>query len=272
MSLRHFSLLAILFLALPNWCFALMNLEDVTADRAKALGLEVRSNAAGPDAVRVELEFEIKGELKDFSRVDLIMQDGGTLLLHSTLQPEPSKPGHVVVGFAADRSQLDKLVLRVVTQTSKRSRVGHDLQVKEFVNLTQPNPQADDPKRPVSLSISELKPEHDGQEVEMAFTVKESYFISGSVPVGQVPSFGITPERDEGDPRFSVLVCGDVADLMERFGIYSPALPLSNGITIQATGKLTVFPPPADQPDKGVSYQLAIRDWKEFRVLPKNTP
>ena len=106
----------------------------------------------------------------------------------------------------------------------------------------------------------------------MTFTVEEAHRISGSVPVGQVPSFGITPVRGDINPRFSVLVCGDVADLMERFGIYSPALPLSNGIMIRATGKLEVFPPPADRPDKGVSYQLAIRDWKGFRVLPKNNP
>ena len=265
-------LLPLLFLALPNWCFALIPIENVTPERAKALGLEIRSNAAGPDAVRVELAFEIKGELQEFSRVDLIMESEGKLLLHSTLQPESSQSGHVVVGFAADRSCLDKLTLRVVTQSSERSRVGHDLQVSKFVDLPQPDQKAEEPILPVSLSISELKPEHDGQEVEMTFTVKEAHGISGSVPVGQVPSFGITPVRDDSDPRFSVLVCGDVADLMERFGIFSPALPLSNGITIRATGKLTVFPPPADHPDKVVSYQLAIRDWRGFRVLPKNTP
>lgn len=133
--IRNLSLLAILFLALPDWCFALVKLENVTPDRAKALGLEVRSNAAGPDAVRVELEFEIKGDLQKFSRVDLIMEAEGKLLLHSTLQLERSKPGHVVVGFAADRSHLDKLTLRVIT--GEGLRVGHDLQVKEFVDLTK---------------------------------------------------------------------------------------------------------------------------------------
>ena len=135
MPLRHLALLAILFLALPNWCFALISLENVTPERAKALGMEIRTNAAGPDAVRVELEFEIKGDLKDFSRVDLIMEGEGKLLLHSTLQPDPSQPGHVVVGFAVDRSQLDKLTLRVLT--GEGLRVGHDLQVKEFVDLTK---------------------------------------------------------------------------------------------------------------------------------------
>ncbi len=266
---RRLALLTVLFLALPSWCFALISIENVTPERAKALGLEIRSNAAGPDAVRVEIEFEFQGELKDFERVDLIMQDEGKLLLHSTLQTETSKPGHIVVGFVADKSQLDKLTLRVVTLDGLLEQFGHDLPLKEFVKLPQAQPE--EPKPPLSLSISELKPEHDGQEIEMAFTVKETYFISGSVPVGQVPSFGITPVLKDGNPRFSVLVCGDVADLMERIG-KGPGVDHSKGITIQATGKLTVFPPPADQPERGVSYQLAIRDWKGFRVLPKKNP
>jgi hypothetical protein len=51
--------------------FAMMEIEIVSVDRAKELGPEVRANAAGPDAVRVELEFEPKGALKDYNRVDL---------------------------------------------------------------------------------------------------------------------------------------------------------------------------------------------------------
>jgi hypothetical protein len=57
-------------------CFAMMSIEFVTKERAKALGMEIRSNPAGPKAVRVELEFERKGELKDFARVDLEFKDG----------------------------------------------------------------------------------------------------------------------------------------------------------------------------------------------------
>ncbi len=117
MDRRHplagISALAILLVA-PNVCFALIEIELVSNDRAKALGLEIRSNAAGPDAVRVELEFETKGELKSYSRVDLEIQDGGKLLSSSTLREEKSKLGWFVVGFAADRSKLDTITLRVI--------------------------------------------------------------------------------------------------------------------------------------------------------------
>lgn len=128
-----FSALTILFAATPGVCSAMMSIELVTKDRAKALGREVRSSAAGPDTVRVELELETTGELKNYSRVDLELHDGGKLLCASTLTEERPKPGRVVVGFAADRAKLDKFTLRVVVQNGARQRIGYDIQVKEFV-------------------------------------------------------------------------------------------------------------------------------------------
>lgn len=103
----------------------------------KALGLEIRANAAGPDAVRIELEFETKGELKDFSRVALEMRDEGKFLLSSTLREEKSQPGRVVVSFAADRMKLDKITLKVVVEYPRPAlgRAGYVLRVKEFVDL-----------------------------------------------------------------------------------------------------------------------------------------
>ncbi|MDB5320122.1 MAG: hypothetical protein JWN40_1753 [Phycisphaerales bacterium] len=118
-------------------CFAMMSIEFVSKERAKELGLEIRSNAAGPDAVRVELEFKNADALKDFSRVDLELRDAGRLMLSSTLREDKSKPGHIVVSFAVDRTNLDKLTLRIVTQSAPRSMTGHDLRVKDFVELAK---------------------------------------------------------------------------------------------------------------------------------------
>ena len=129
------SVLILLLVDTPSLCYALEGIEFVTKERAKELGLEIRANAAGPDAVRVELEFETKGELKDYSRVALEMEDEGKLLLSSTLREEKSPPGRIVVSFAADRAKLDKITLKVVVQYSPRTRTGHVLKVKEFVDL-----------------------------------------------------------------------------------------------------------------------------------------
>jgi hypothetical protein len=71
------SLVALVFLAATSsLCSALESIEFVTPARAKELGLEVRAHAAGPQAVRIELEFEAKGELQNYSRVAFEMYDG----------------------------------------------------------------------------------------------------------------------------------------------------------------------------------------------------
>ncbi|HUE73927.1 MAG TPA: hypothetical protein VMP01_23810 [Pirellulaceae bacterium] len=114
------SAVAVFLVVAPSPCFALEDIEFVTKERAKSLGLEINSSAAGPDAVLVVLEFETKGELKDYSRVALEMEDEGKLLLSSTLREEKSPSGRVIVSFAADRTKLDKLTLKVVVQYSER--------------------------------------------------------------------------------------------------------------------------------------------------------
>ncbi len=127
----------LLFVAAPSLCFAMMDIDLVSPKRAKELGMEIRSNAAGPDAVRIELEFKPDGELKDYSRVDLEMHQNGKLLMTSILREERTKPGRVVVSFAADRGSLDKITLRVVTQSAPRDMVGYELRMKDFVDLAK---------------------------------------------------------------------------------------------------------------------------------------
>jgi hypothetical protein len=118
----------------PNRSYALELIEIVTKERAKTLGLEIRSSAAGPDAIRVELEFEIKGDLKSYHRVALEMHEGDKLLASSTLKEEESKKGHVIVSFAADRAKLGQFRLKVVTLNDD-GRNGHVIKVKDFVDL-----------------------------------------------------------------------------------------------------------------------------------------
>jgi hypothetical protein len=132
-TLLKFSILAVLAIATP--CFALMEIADVSREQAKELGMEIKANAAGPDAVRVTLEFKAEGQLKNYSRVELSMRDGTKSLVSATLREDEPKSGRVVVSFAADRTNLDKIYFRVVVEQSERSRVGYDIKVKDFVEL-----------------------------------------------------------------------------------------------------------------------------------------
>jgi len=115
----------------------MMSIEEVSKPRAKELGIEITANA-GPDAVRITLEFDARGEFKSYARVDLEVRDGGKLLVSSTLREEPSPPGRILVSFAADRANLDKITLKVVVQPAPRTMTGYVLRVRDFVDLAKP--------------------------------------------------------------------------------------------------------------------------------------
>src|SRR5438477_5299480 len=93
------SIAVVAVLVLPSQCFALWEIVFVSKEEAKKMDMKVRSTPAGPDQVAVELEFKIEGELKNFSRVDLRLGKGEVT---AALREDRSKPGRVVVGFAAD--------------------------------------------------------------------------------------------------------------------------------------------------------------------------
>jgi len=134
-TLLQLSVLTLLLSSTP--CLALIEIADVNKDRARELELEIRAQPSGPDAVRIELEFPTKGELKGFSRVNLEISDGKKLLLSSSLLPEKdSKPGRILVNFTSDRAQLDKLSLMVMVGEFD-GRTGYLIRVKDFVDLSK---------------------------------------------------------------------------------------------------------------------------------------
>jgi hypothetical protein len=137
------SAVAVFFVIAPSPCLALWGIAPVSKAGAKELGMEVRSTAAGPDQVRVELDFKTEGKLerfipggkfKDWSGVELRVGEGKNLLVTAPLLEDRSKPGRVVVSFTADRAQLDKLKLRVFVAESDGGTI-YDLPVKDFVEL-----------------------------------------------------------------------------------------------------------------------------------------
>ena len=66
-AILNISVLTCLLVAASSPCFALMEIVHVSKERAKALGMEIRSKASGTNAVWVELEFKTEGELKSFT-------------------------------------------------------------------------------------------------------------------------------------------------------------------------------------------------------------
>jgi hypothetical protein len=126
------SVLALILAVVPSPCFALWDVALVTPELAKEMDMEVRSMAAGPHHVTVELDFPTEGALKDFSRVDLRISEGDNPLVTAPLQEDRSKPGRVMVSFTVDRAQLPKLNLRVMVPGGAGGSI-YDLQVRDFV-------------------------------------------------------------------------------------------------------------------------------------------
>jgi hypothetical protein len=118
-TIFHISLLALLLGVAASPSFALQSTQIVSKEMAKAIGLEMRFKANGPNQVRVELEFKAEGILTDFnperlSRVDLGIAEGEQSLVTAALQVKRPSPGHVAVSFDADPAYLEKITLTVV--------------------------------------------------------------------------------------------------------------------------------------------------------------
>ena len=131
----NISAFALVFIVTPSLSFAMMSIGDVSKERAKKLGIEVRSQPSGPRAAWVQLEFKPEGEFKNFRHVSMEIREGEKLLVgYAPLQEKRSSSGNVVVGFMVNRAYLENISLRVVTGMPM-NLVGYDLRLKDFVDL-----------------------------------------------------------------------------------------------------------------------------------------
>jgi hypothetical protein len=130
-------IVAFLFLTASTESYALIEIDRVSTERAKALGIDVRVKANGPKHVWVELEFKTEGELKDFSHVSMEITDGKEMLVgYAPMEAKETNSGTLVFRFIASRAYLDKITLRIVeVEGLPTNMVGHDLPLRDFVDL-----------------------------------------------------------------------------------------------------------------------------------------
>ena len=137
---------AVLLGVAPRACFALWDVLTVSKEEAKGLGLEVRTTAAGPNRIAVELEFKTEGNFKAFSPDGKFKDRSGVYLwigqgdnphVSAALKEDRSQAGCVVVGFTADRVQLDQSKLQVMVPYTDGGLGGitYVLRVKDLVEL-----------------------------------------------------------------------------------------------------------------------------------------
>ncbi len=112
----------------------------VSRERAKELGVTIRSNPNGESGVRVWLEFQPKGVLKNFTRVELDITAGEKRLVDAVLQTTHPTADTVTAQFSADPAYLATSVLTIVVQDGERTRIGYQFKVKDFL---EPGVKAD---------------------------------------------------------------------------------------------------------------------------------
>jgi hypothetical protein len=107
--------------------------QDVCRERAKELGVTIRSNTDGENGVKVWLEFVPAGALKNFSHVDLEIDADGKRLVSAPLLTSGPTAEKVSVHFSADPAYLATSVLTIVVEDEARERSGFRFKVKDFL-------------------------------------------------------------------------------------------------------------------------------------------
>lgn len=115
----------------------MMSIGDVSKEQAKALGIVVRARKNGMAGAHVRLEFKTEGKLKNFTRVALRITAGKEPLMSAPLLVSRPKPDRVVARFSAGPAYLAASTLMIVVQDGPMNRVGYQLKVKDFIDLTE---------------------------------------------------------------------------------------------------------------------------------------
>jgi hypothetical protein len=138
MKTKHLLTFLILFVAACN-TYAMLSVGNVSVERAKELGIELRANAGGPKHAWIELEFKPEGALSKFQHVSLEIPDGDELGLGWTpLKDTRTGSGIVLVRVMGGRKFLEKVTLRIVCGEG-RGDFGMDLKLKDFVDFEKLN-------------------------------------------------------------------------------------------------------------------------------------
>src|SRR5262249_41844830 len=121
-------------LAVPGRCSAIEFIKDVSREEAKKLGVVIQHRPNGEAGRHVTLEFEPKGELQNFLRVEVEMFKGGTCLIHAPLQTSNPTPGKIAAYFSTDASNFPWSALKIVVLDGTRTRIGYRFALKNFVD------------------------------------------------------------------------------------------------------------------------------------------
>ena len=117
-----------------RFCLAEWVIEDVTAERAKALGVSLQAQPNGTAGIKVTLAFKSEGVFKDFSEVELRVESEEKSLVSAPLQVARPAAGRATAHFSADPSQLINSSLTIFVPGGLGGE-GYRFKVKDFVEV-----------------------------------------------------------------------------------------------------------------------------------------
>lgn len=134
-----FKALALIFLlcAAPGRGLAMISIENVSTNRAKALGVTLRARTNGEAGVKVWLEYKTEGELMNVTYVEVRIGDGANQIMSAQLRVANPGPGKASVDFSAFPKYLPVSSVMIVVYHGPRGDVGYNFQIKDFLDLEQ---------------------------------------------------------------------------------------------------------------------------------------
>jgi hypothetical protein len=132
-TITNISVLTFLLLAPSNWCFAETVIEEVSPNRAKELGVTIRTNMNGQTGIQVVMEFKTTGELKRYSHVELQIGKGESRVMSAPLLAAHPGPESVVVNFSAYPAYLTRSTLMIVVSDTPLGGTGYRFKVQDFL-------------------------------------------------------------------------------------------------------------------------------------------
>jgi hypothetical protein len=132
-TIMNISVLTFLLVAASSRCFAEIVIEDVSTNRAKELGVTIRTNMNGQAGVQVRLEFKTDGKLKNVSYVELQIGDGENRIMSAPLLVSYPSPDRATVRFSAYPAYLPTSTLMIVVRDTPIGGTGYRFKVKDFI-------------------------------------------------------------------------------------------------------------------------------------------
>ena len=136
------------FLALISPASAMISVGTLSPEKAKEMGITMKSHPNGDHGIKVWLEFKKEGFMKDLNYTRFQVNDTkGKHRFSTMLHPHPVVQGQPkdlhTVSFSAQKEALKNCTFMIVAYGSLRGGVGYILKVSDFLNFNIATIQTD---------------------------------------------------------------------------------------------------------------------------------